>query len=534
LGSALEIALQPKQWTILEWLGSRWSGWIGVGGGRGAAKSGGADRVILTLSHEEKGIVSCVVMRNYDQVRKYHIEPTLRTWPHLQSCFRVTDSKLVIPSTRSEIDYSYAENLADVERRFRSANYRYIIVDQAEQFTEQELREMKNACRWPGGGAKMLLLFNMGGAGIQTLRKWFHTHEYNEQEDPNDFRFLHVYPWDNVEWSRDALTADGLTDEDYYGWTNEERFEYFITRSDYGKSLNSLDPTLRNRDLLGSWESLEGAYFGRAYDRQATMIDATQAGQILKPWSTRWLSQDWGKSHFCATFWHGVQIVSPSDVKAILGWDVPKPLRVVVTYRRKIVSELDSTQVGQEIVNATPVSERKLIKQYFLSPDAFGERDSPNTIALNQRKELVAHELPEPEPADNDRPGGWTLMYELLMNTKCKGTAGDMVWLISAECPELLEALPVLMRDPKDLDVVLKTDKGQAKLEQDVSEAARYGLKSYLRSAKTPISVVRAEVASQFVEDGVIVEPTELAMAMRKFESDQRKHTKRRTRWSAR
>ena len=62
----------------------------------------------------------------------------------------------------------------------------------------------------------------------------------------------------------------------------------------------------------------------------------------------------------------------------------------------------------------------------------------------------------------------------------------------------------------------------------------RYGLKSYLRSAKTPISVVRAEVASQFVDNGVIVEPTELAMAMRKFESDQRKKSKRRTRWSAR
>ena len=62
----------------------------------------------------------------------------------------------------------------------------------------------------------------------------------------------------------------------------------------------------------------------------------------------------------------------------------------------------------------------------------------------------------------------------------------------------------------------------------------RYGLKSYLRSAKTPISVVRAEVASKFVADGVIVEPTELAMAMRKFESDQHKKSKRRTRWSAR
>ena len=125
-------------------------------------------------------------------------------------------------------------------------------------------------------------------------------------------------------------------------------------------------------------------------------------------------------------------------------------------------------------------------------------------------------------------------MYELLANTKAKGTQGDMVWLISAECPELLEAIPVLMRDPKDLDVVLKTDKGQARLEQDVSESARYGLKSYLKSAKTPISVIRAEVASKFVENGVIVEPTELAMAMRKFEADRRKKSKRRTRWSAR
>lgn len=125
-------------------------------------------------------------------------------------------------------------------------------------------------------------------------------------------------------------------------------------------------------------------------------------------------------------------------------------------------------------------------------------------------------------------------MYELLANTKAKGMAGDLVWLISAECPELLESLPILMRDPKDLDVVLKTDKGQARLEQDVSESARYGLKSYLRSAKTPRSVVAAEISSQFVEDGVIVDRTEHAMAMRKFYADERKRTVRRGRWSVR
>ena len=534
MAGAIDIPLHPKQYQVLDWAESDWSGWIGVGGGRGAAKSRGADSVALSLAYAQKGIVSCVVMRNFDQVRKYHIEPMLRTWPKLQEYYKVSTAKLTIPSTRSEIDFSYAENLPDVERRFRSANYKYIIVDQAEQFVEPELREMKNACRWPGGGAKMILLFNMGGAGIQTLRKWFHAREFNEHEDPNSFKFLHVFPWDNVEWSRDALAADGLTDVDYYGWSNEQRFEYFVARSDYGKSLNSLDPALRNRDLLGSWKSLEGAYFGRVFDRQATMIDATQVNQILKPWSTRWMSQDWGKSHYCATFWHGINTLSPSEAFEILGWQVSRPLRVVVTYRRKIVSEMDSTQVGQEIVKATPESERSKIKSYWLSPDAFGERDSSNTIALNQAKELRAAGLPEPEPADTDRPGGWTLMYEMLGNTKAMGTSGDLVWLISAECPELLESIPVLMRDPKDLDVVLKTDKGMARLEQDVSEACRYGLKSYLKTSKTPLSVVRAEVAAQFVEDGVIVDRTEHAMAMRRFEADHRQKNRRRGRWSVR
>lgn len=534
MAGSIDISLQPKQWQVLEWAESSWSGWIGVGGGRGAAKSRGADSIALTCAYSQKGIVSCVVMRNFDQVRKYHVEPTIRTWPKLQDYYKVSTAKLTIPSTGSEIDYSYAENLADVERRFRSANYKYIIVDQAEQFIEQELREMKNACRWPGGGAKMILLFNMGGAGIQTLRKWFHSKEYNEHENPDDFKFLHVYPWDNVEWSRDALAADGLTDVDYYAWSDKERFDYFVTRSDYGKSLNSLDPALRNRDLLGSWESLEGAYFGRAFDRQATMVDATQVSRILKPWSTRWMSQDWGKGHYCATLWHGIHTLSPSEVKEILGWEVSQPLRAVVTYRRKIVNEMDSTQVGQELVKATPESERGKVRQYWLSPDAFGERDSSNTIAMNQGKELRDAGLPEPEPADTDRAGGWTLMYEMLSNTKAKGTAGDLVWLISAECPELLEAIPVLMRDPKNLDVVLKTDKGMARLEQDVSEAARYGLKSYLGTSKTPLSVVRAEVAAPYVDNGVIIDPTELAMAMRKFDADNRKKAKRRGRWSVR
>lgn len=524
----LKIRLQPKQGQVFDWLESGIATWIGAGGGRGSAKSGGADRIALALSIDQPGIVSCIVMRNFDQVRKYHIEPLLRTYPQLEDHFTVSTSKLKVPcgDLSSEIDFSYAENLADVERRFRSANYKYIIVDQAEQFTPEELLEMKNACRWPGGGAKMLLLFNMGGACIQTLRKWFHDHEYNERQDPEDYAFIHMFPWDNVEWSRDALEHDRLTEEDYYSWTDKQRMVYCATRSEYGKTLNSLDDALRARDWFASWDSLEGAFFGRAFDLESTRLDPVTVSLLLNDWDVHWTSTDWGKSHFCATLWHAKTLLSPERVKHLLGWEVSRPLTAVISYREYITAEMTSEQVGSEIAKRTPAAERKRHSSYFLSPDAFGERDSPNTTAMKLGAELSLAGMPKPYAADTDRPGGYGLMYALLANTKAHGLLGDEIWLISSNCPELLNAIPTLMRDPKNLDDVLKTDKGQARIEQDISESARYGLKSML-DARTlaPYPVRAREEAAKYVD------PTTRAIRMREFELKEKKRGKTRHRW---
>ena len=236
----VDLSLQPKQHRVLDLIQHSKAKVIGVGGGRGAAKSGGADRIALDLMMEEPGIVCCIVMRNWDQVRKYHVEPMLRQFPDLDEYYGRSDHNLILPVGKgvfSQLDFSYAESLPDVERRFRSGNYRYIIVDQAEQFSEQELGEMMLANRGRGN-AKTVLLFNMGGIGIQALRKWFYTKEYSEHDRAERYEFVHVYPWDNVEWARDALAEDGLSPKHYYSWTDEERFQYFITRTDYGIKLN--------------------------------------------------------------------------------------------------------------------------------------------------------------------------------------------------------------------------------------------------------------------------------------------------------
>lgn len=519
----INIHLLPSQDDLLSLYENHRATVIGVGGGRGAAKSAGADRIALILMMERAGFICCVVMRNYDQVRKYHIEPIKRDFPVLEKFYRSSDSKLKLPvkdtdgkEKFSEMDFSYAESLDDVKRRFRSANYDLIIVDQAEQFTWEELSEMGLAARSKHGTAKVILLFNMGGIGIQDLRNRFGpVKKFNENENPDEYAFLHVFPQDNIEWSRQELAEDGYTEHDYYEvWDSQRRFDYFTTRAAYGRKLNALDSATRNRDLLGSWESLEGAYFGRVFDYKATMNPAEVCEGIIRPWDHRWLSTDWGKTHYCSTHWHGKSLLTPSEVKKWLGWDVPRPLTVVSTYRRHIVNEQTSSEVARGIIDKTPRHEREQLKRYPFSPEQFGERDSEDTVPIIIGRELAKFGMPHPEPADNSRKPGWLLMYELLNNTRIWAMepeqrtaddlekAGDTVWIISSECPEALETIPVLMRNEKDLDDVVKQDKGQAVLAMDVADDCRYGLQSTLGAGRKPVKVVHGESQVERLKKG--------------------------------
>jgi hypothetical protein len=96
--------------------------------------------------------------------------------------------------------------------------------------------------------------------------------------------------------------------------------------------------------------------------------------------------------------------------------------------------------------------------------------------------------VPGAQKADNDRKGGYGLLGSLFKAAKGMGWGVhegkrfqyDDVMLISSECAETLKSVPMLLRNPKDLDDVLKTDLGSAKLEQDIGDLLRYGTKSML------------------------------------------------------
>ena len=505
-----EISLQPKQSSLLRELQSGKAPVIGVYGGRGSAKSSGSDRAIITLMHELKDLTVCMVMRTWvKQMVPFHIEPIRRDFPWVAKDLKSSPPAMLrIGSSR--LDFKYAENYDSVVEAFRSGNYDLIVIDQAEQFTGREIREIRKACRSKGGRvAKTVLVFNMRGASIQELRKWFYLHEVNKDEDPEDYVSIRFNPWDNVEWVRAALKEDGYTVREYYSWTDEQRKNYAAKRGPYTRQLATDDEVIRKADWEGDWDSLEGSYFANSFDLESTRITPEIVQSLNKSWAVHWIAEDWGKAHWCATYWAFRIALKPSEAKDLLGWILEKPINISVIHREMIVNEKEPPDVAQLIVDSTPAEERSKHRAYFLSPEEV--TGDPNSIGSQQAKILRKNGLPGPVKADNDRKGGYGLMGALFKAAKGKGWGVDKdgsrfqyddAVLISSECAELLNAIPALLRDPKNLDDVLKTDLSTPKIEQDVGDGARYLLKSMLNPKKKPEEVEFQEAMSATDQKG--------------------------------
>jgi len=185
--------------------------------------------------------------------------------------------------------------------------------------------------------------------------------------------------------------------------------------------------------------------------------------------------------------------LKPSEADKLLGWKLLKPINITCIYREMVTNEKEAPEVAQDLLDCMLADERAKIRCYFLSPEEV--TDAANSIGNQQGRVLRKGGVVGPTKADNDRKGGYGLMGSLFKASKGCGWGVDQAGkrfqyddalLISSECAELLKAIPILMRDPKNLDDVLKTDKSAAKLEQDLGDAARYLVKSMLNPKQKP------------------------------------------------
>jgi hypothetical protein len=172
-----------------------------------------------------------------------------------------------------------------------------------------------------------------------------------------------------------------------------------------------------------------------------------------------------------------------------------------VTYREFVQNRLSPRMLAAAIAERSVdrLGRAERIRDVFLSPDAFAQRTADASIADQLADGLAAAGLPRPTPADNDRVGGWMLMYQALEADR---------WLIAENCARLIENLPTLTRDPANVEDTLKCDG------DDPADAARYGLKSALEPGRAPAEVLAAERITA-------VDPTSRAIWLKKFSAEE-------------
>lgn len=525
----LNLSLQPKQWALYDAIEDARPDSptvLGYGGSRGAAKSGAVRRCALRLATTRSCII-WIVRRVWDDLNKDHVLPLFEEHPFLRSFWHAGEKKLNIrtDTVNSTIFFIHAGDSGRAKRKARGPQAHYIFLEQAEEFTQEEMEQLAGSNRAPGvppGYCKRIFTFNPGGVGTTYLRRIFHKKEYRDNENPNDYLFIQGFGWDNYEWFRGLGIVSERRFYESPEWDEKRRFEVFINETDFGRKLNALPPSQRIGELMGSFDSFSGQYFADVWEQSTSVLPQEICGQIIQPWWRRWLATDWGFSHYAATGWFASGLLPIEQCRALLGIESETPVRVIIQYRELVTNDVPEPDLARLIISMTPPAERREIRDHWIGHDAWAKRGSAHTVVEQMDPIFARDGLPRLSRADIDRQGGWRLLYNALGSgrrlrkaiEKFRENPDDVpAFFVSAACPEVIGALPVLKcRDDNPQDV----EKMAGQVFDDVADMVRYGLKSYLTAEpKVPPDVMARQTFEAYQD------PTARAMAMLRLAAQQ-------------
>lgn len=354
-------------------------------------------------------------------------------------------ARLVRFPNGSVLRFGYCQQFKDVYN-YDGGEYVFIGFDELTQFPFRiwEHLRLRNRCPVPGSRPCMAGATNPGGENGEWVKAlWIDRKPFPGMEayqyDAKDYEFIPATVWDNPTYANSP---------------------------EYIKNLKQMSPALRAQRLEGRWDKFEGQFFSN-FDPVRHVWDSRMNPFVVPYWWPRWIGIDWGFAHHTAIHWHARGKVSIDGADRM----------VVLTYREMMKREHTAEQLAEAIAAAT--GDEK-ISNIFLSPDAFARKDSHRTIALQLSESLHGKGLPHVAAADNDRVGGWNLMYQMLELDQ---------WMIWDSCVQTIASLPMLVRDIDKLEDVKKTES----LADDIGDGLRYGLKSYLAPRKVPEEVLYQE-----------------------------------------
>jgi hypothetical protein len=501
------------------------------GGAAGPGKSKALLMEAILQAHEHPGANTLLLRRTFPELEQSLLLYFRRDIPReLYKSFH--ESKRVVEWLNgSTTRFGYCQSESDVYQ-YQSAEFLFIGIDELTLFTLRQWQFLtsRNRCPVPGAFPCMAGATNPGNIGHAWVKSlWIDKQPASGMEnpdayDPADYDFIPARVSDNPIYAADE---------------------------NYLKTLRALPSHLKRAFLDGDWDVFAGQYFDKfdptrhviraeEIGRQGSQVDAEQGSRgpgegrsgdqsnlgDWKPWWPRWISIDWGFEHPSAAYWHAAV---PRGA-ATPGCAVPdSPIEdgqkteegtgksacatnQVVTYREYVTHRTAPRDLAREIIARSlhADSAREKIDAIYLSPDAFAHRTDEASIADQMGDVFAAAGFPRPVPADDDRVGGWMLMYQML-------DAGE--WLLTDNCIELIRTLPTLVRDPARIEDIEKMDG------DDPADAARYGLKSRYGAHRGPVSDRRMPLADRLSAHAYSPDPTIRAMQARKFLAEESRGT---------
>ncbi len=412
----------------------------------GGAAGPGKTRALLeeAFCHAEKhrGSDSLLLRRSYPELESSLIAQFRRDVPRRRYRSYNEAKHIVTLANGSTIRFGYCRNENDVYQ-YQGAEFLFIGIDELTHFTLKQWQFLtsRNRCPIPGTFPCMAGATNPGNIGHAWVKAlWVDKNpptgfERPEQYDPEDYDFIPARIADNPIYANDL---------------------------NYRKTLEALPERLRKALLEGDWNVLSGQYFD-LFEIGRHTARPEEIG--MQGWWPRWISIDWGFQHPSAVYWHCAmpREVASGNSRSLASPGMTKGGRDevsarIVTYREFVQNGLSPRMLGQAIAERC---KGEKIQEIYLSPDAFANRTSEASIAEQLGEVLASNGLPRPTTADNERVGGWQLMYQLLEQD---------AWLITENCTKLMECLPQLIRDDRKIEDVRKMDG------DDPADAARYGI----------------------------------------------------------
>lgn len=525
------VELQPNQIKLARLFraqGPKAATNIGFGGPRGGTKSHSIRAIALDCLDTYPGCRVFIVRTNWTDLYENHLLKFQQDYPWMADFWNGQNKEWRFPN-KSQLALKYADTENDVEKLARGPEAMFMLIDQAEQFTENQLKMMKTSNRWPGvpiSQCKTGHFFNPGGPGNQFLKRVYYDRDNHQDEPREDYVFLQSKGWENYEWFR----GTGLygSAKEFYEDSDKNRFENFIRHTGYGRELHRKPPSIRIGELLGSFDHFAGQYYGGVWDEHMHVLPQARAELIIQPWWQRWMAADWGMQHNTAVGWFASGKLKPQLAEKYLGLAVTHEIEVIIQYRELVFNEVPEYDAAKMIAEATPVEERKLISKIFFSKEEFGERGSAKIM----QPVLKTYGLPSLVPAENrrttvrgvgeeqERIGGWRFLYNLFNQTVqlSQVSIADQAYsngpmlLIAHECAKTRKAIPTLMRDKDNPDDVMKFDSEA----DDIGDMIRYGMTEKMNSKDKPLEVQAREIAESIPGIGAELHTTR-ALVMKQF-----------------